>query len=1188
MALEFYLFGNAQVRFADGIEKTPTNTRKSSLLLYLACEPGLHRREALAKRFWCDASNEAARASLRAAIRGLHQEYAPYFSAVEDLAGFTQNADVWVDARAFRQGLVLAERADDPAPILARALALYRGEFLTGFSVRGGDPNEEWQRGQAAALHHLAVDGYLWLLRLHLANDETRKGLAAAERLARIDPYNDEGHLLHMRLLVRAGQARAAEQLYEQHTLTRQRELGASGPEPEMKALYDSLRRRPVRSTTVSAPKALPADEKFHRVPSPPYLVGRQTELAQITQLLLHPANRLVTLVGLGGAGKTWLAMNVAHRLEAAFANGAAFAPLAESNSLAGDAVASAIATALDITFAGTAAPAAQLAAYLRTREVLLVLDNFEHALPACELVEQLLAAAPHLKILVTSQVALNTRSEARFPVGGLFLPPLWNADAESIANSDAVRFFIAQAGRLRAGIKYSSESIAEIAAICEVAGGLPLAIQQAASWLGHLTLAEIRLILARRPAELPPIRHDLPPRQQSVGAAFEYSWGLLTAEQRRLLAQASVFPGPFDRAALRAVTGASLEAMAELTDRSLLLMVDEGRYLMHGLWRQMAGEKLLTAFEPELAETAAQRHAEYYMRVVADLGERLLGDESADIRRILRECALSIEQAAGWAVLRGPAQLILPAAAVWQEFLALEAQTEAGIAILTQMLAAWSTRADVSDKDAALVEATFASGLARFLMLRSRNQEAAERSARVARWSQQAEPSPAAFRALRDLVWASIDLGGEGAKTLLDRLRGMADTLQDRRGLAESRLAQALWETRQGDPAAASELLLEALAGFDALGWSVRSADCHTRLGQLYAARLAQPERARGYLERALALCKRLRLPYREIVVQQTLGIVAYSEGDYTAARKRFITVIERYQEFDLPVQVVRARIQLGVTTVELGVPEDAALHEEALALGKQAAEVATGLGNTSLAAYAHYVIGATYHSLGLLALARDAFETGVALARQVDAGEVLEILLGPLIVTLLDMGELAEADRIGTELIERMRGAAEGTRFGYAYCGYLFAEKGDLEQAVRCLSATPGMNDANPRSQPWFAQAMLAEVRLRQGDGRAALALVDGMLKHVGQRLLHATLYPARAYLACCRVLRNQNDPRAAVVLAAAQRWLRESVARLPNPTWRAAFIEGIPARRELLALRCATPEDLHGFTLRDAFSF
>lgn len=354
---------------------------------------------------------------------------------------------------------------------------------------------------------------------------------------------------------------------------------------------------------TTAAPAAVVPEVALGR----PFL-GREQELRELSAYLAEPERRLITLLGPGGVGKTTLAQQIAAAQAPRLAHGAAFvrlASLVDSNAL----IAS-IAAALGLNFCGDGEPAEQLLGHLRERELLLVLDNLEHLLPAADLLPTLIEQAPRLRVLATSRERLGLRDEWVYRLAGLDLPV--SGHAADLSASSAAQLFLLHARRAHSGFVLNESSGAAVARICEALGGLPLAIELAASWARLLSCEEIAAEIGRGLDFLASPWRDLPERHRSIRAVLDQSWQMLGADEQCLLARCAIFRGAFDRAAATEVAGASLRDLLTLADKSLLLRTADGRYSLHELVRQYAEERLLA--DPAKAECVRDRHCAYYL----------------------------------------------------------------------------------------------------------------------------------------------------------------------------------------------------------------------------------------------------------------------------------------------------------------------------------------------------------------------------------------------------------------------------------------------------------------------------------------------------------------------------------------------------------------------------------------------
>ena len=303
-----------------------------------------------------------------------------------------------------------------------------------------------------------------------------------------------------------------------------------------------------------------------HNLPAPlTSFVGREQDLAKLEGLLGQA--RLVTLTGTGGTGKTRLAVETGARVEGRFPDGVWLAELAGVADPG--LVAAQVMQALSVRQQGDVPVLEALIYRLRSAELLLVLDNCEHLLDACaQLADALLRAAPGLRVLATSREPLGLPGEIACPVQPLGLPPQ-TADARDPAHAPAVRLFLDRGSAARGGTVSGVASVAVAERICRKLDGLPLAIELAAARLGTLSAAEIEAHLADRFRFLAYRRPVADPRHQALRAAMDWSYELLSTEERRVLGELSVFAGTFGLAQASEVCGGRDQLAAlEVIDR--------------------------------------------------------------------------------------------------------------------------------------------------------------------------------------------------------------------------------------------------------------------------------------------------------------------------------------------------------------------------------------------------------------------------------------------------------------------------------------------------------------------------------------------------------------------------------------------------------------------------------------------
>lgn len=333
--------------------------------------------------------------------------------------------------------------------------------------------------------------------------------------------------------------------------------------------------------------------------------IGRDTEIAEIHSLLADPACRLLTLAGLGGVGKTRLAIEAARGLQPSFADGLCFVLLQPLQSP--DQIIQTILNSLNLTDVET--PQSDLLAYLGDKHLLLVLDNYEHVLDGAPLLADILNAAPDVKLLITSRQSLRLQEEWLREVHGLTYPE--GSQTLATENFSAVQLFIERARRLRGDVDFTVQ-VEHIVRICQLVEGMPLALELAAGWVKTLSCAAIVREIEHNLDILASNTRNSPDRHRSMRAVFDQSWRLLGDDERQVMSGFAVFRGGCTHEAAARVAGATLSLLAGLVEKSLLRHDPAtGRYDIHELLRQYTAEILDQT--PEIRESVLDRHCDYY-----------------------------------------------------------------------------------------------------------------------------------------------------------------------------------------------------------------------------------------------------------------------------------------------------------------------------------------------------------------------------------------------------------------------------------------------------------------------------------------------------------------------------------------------------------------------------------------------
>jgi LuxR family maltose regulon positive regulatory protein len=437
--------------------------------------------------------------------------------------------------------------------------------------------------------------------------------------------------------------------------------------------------------------------------PSTP-LIGRESELLAVMDLLLagQPPARFVTLTGPGGVGKTRLAIAVALEVRSHFADGAVFVELAHVADPR--LVRSAIAHALNVPEPQTDERSDALVTTLRSKHILLVLDNFEQLIEAATFLAALVDACPGVTLLVTSRTALRVRAEHRFVLEPLSLPQSSETSLGAIADSAAVRLFTNRAVAIRRDFALTAETAAAVGAICRRLDGLPLAIELAAAHVVELPPAALESRLRRRLSLLTDGSPDLPERQQTLRATLDWSYALLPAAEQVLFRQLSVFAGAWTSSAAEAVcrverssrgaaSGDIAPLLRSLIDRSLIRRAentaDDAQFEMLETVREYASELLAAS-----GDAAAVRHrlTVYYRDLVETAEVALRGTDGASWVGVLLNSQDNLRAVLASAARTGDVDDGLRiASAVWQ-FWWMRGQFREGVQWLDELLAAPET----------------------------------------------------------------------------------------------------------------------------------------------------------------------------------------------------------------------------------------------------------------------------------------------------------------------------------------------------------------------------------------------------------------------------------------------------------------------------------------------------------------
>lgn len=597
------LFGAPRVTL-DGAPIETARRKTLALLVYLAFHPNQsHTRESLAALFWAEQSQERAFANLRHALWEINQSLGDGWMD-SDRDEIRLIGDIDLDLTRFHSLLAASNSptVDSASRLLslAQAASLYTDHFLAGFTLKDAPAFDDWSFFQAESLRRDLASALESLTHGYCDLNRAPEAIPFARRWLSLDPLNESAHRQLMIAYELAGEHASALRQYQQCEATLQKELGVE-PEAETKALHEKIRAGGLQAKP-SARNNLPS-----AVTS---FIGRKNEAKQVQGEVAQ--NRLVTLTGSGGVGKTRLAIESARGLLAQFPQGVwlvELASIAEAKLIP-----QAVADALGVEHKDAAA----LFEFLRDRAALILLDNCEHIIEgAAQFTARLLAACPNVRALATSRESLGIEGELTLRV-------------PSLETSDAARLFSERARLVQPSFALDESNASVVAELCKRLDGIPLAIELAASRIKMLSLEQISSRLDGAIALLTGGNRAALPRQQTLRAAIDWSYNLLPEAEQRLFRLLSIFTGGWTLDAAESVCcdeskpkESVLDWLTQLANKSLINVVQNG--IPHSE---------LAEYHPAPQDSAPRYHMletirQYARKKLAELGEESNAQES-------------------------------------------------------------------------------------------------------------------------------------------------------------------------------------------------------------------------------------------------------------------------------------------------------------------------------------------------------------------------------------------------------------------------------------------------------------------------------------------------------------------------------------------------------------------------------
>lgn len=892
------------------------------------------------------------------------------------------------------------------------------------------------------------------------------------------------------------------------------------------------------------------AESVLHLPFYPTPFLGREKELQQIASLLAKPECRLLTLMGPGGVGKTRLAVQALSAQADQWLHGIYFVPLA--GLVATAELASAVTTALGLTMNTEAGAKQKLLHFLRRKQMLLVLDNFEHLQERAELLLDILQAAPAVKLLITSRISLNLGAEWLYEVEGLPYPQ--TEKVTDLNEFTATRLFLVSALRAQAKLVLTETDAPPIARICQIVEGLPLAVELAASMVRTHTCPQIAMALHENIALLTTTKQDLPERHRSIQAVFAQTWRLLPPAEQAMLLALSVFRGGFDMEAAMAVAGVTAVTITNLINQSVLqrISTDEEhnapRYAIHELLRQYIHDKLIA--QPETETAVRNGHSRYYAAFLHTQAANLTGPQVVEALAVIQIEIDNARSAWQWAVDQAHLELLqqsLVGLARFHHRRGLLHEGEKLVRVAVERVQSLPTTAPEPDSQRQTLLCHLLVEQARFL-----NEQANYEAALAA------------------------------AKTAVN----LAATTQNIALEAEGYLQIGHALLRQTQHDAAQEALHRALALAQEAALTAVEAETLVTLYTFHYWLSADYKQAHNYAQQALHLYEQLGDPKGEADALYGLAVCCLWQKEQGTADYYLAQALARQQALDDQNNIGRTLNAFGILYWNEG------NFPKALEYCHQAARLAEKHGNRHLEMIALNNISGVYWQSAKLTKAERHFEQAIAVAREIKDRSFEGVLLERLGHMYFQRGDYGQARLCYDQALSIWQAAhqkrQEGellSRLGLLHCrlgahtkarilseqgwqlgqtmdddvayntlwtnlGWLGVEMGDLPTASDAFKRALYQREMLPKPyQVMKPLAGLAHIALINQDPVQALALVEDILTYLEPGAPGTEWEPYRVHLVCYETLRACGDPRAVPILAQTYAHFRQWISQVED---------------------------------------
>lgn len=844
--------------------------------------------------------------------------------------------------------------------------------------------------------------------------------------------------------------------------------------------------------------------------------IGREAKIQEVQSLLEQ--QRLLTLVGPGGVGKTRLALSVAQNCLPFFADGIFL--ISQTAVTEPEYLVTTIAETLSFSFRSGELPLKQLIRYLREKEILLVFDEFEHLLPAKHVLDQILQQTAGVKILVTSRERLNLYGEWVITVEGLSYA---EDDKPTAETAEAVQLFVERAKTVCPDFTVTAENRPDILRICKLVDGWPLAIELASAWAKVLPCSEIAQEIAHTVDFLTTPWGNLPPKHHNLRVVFMHSWTLLAPGEKMAFRRLALFPGSFARDMALQVADVELNDISSLVDKSFLHVHSPGRYMVHGVLRQYGYEKLLEADE----ETEYRnRHSQYFTAFLAHQSIALkAGKQLITALNAISSEIENIRYAWKWLVLQANVPDLMKGCEGLFHFYKIRnwfTEGRQNFAWTVQNLTSPTEIEQISIHILQAYQAVFAHRLGEF--------ETAENMLKTSLSVFQKEGNPPYMIAFCFSNLGSVFYSrGQYTEALhaYEEALSLYYQIGEKKGIATSLNALGSLARIQGDSAQAEQYLRQALHIAQEEQFPGIEADTLRTLSIVLAS-LGSFTEAKECADKACHLFQTLGDRHGEGMALLSLAIVFSENEEYQRA-------------IDCYAHSLRIRQQIGDRHGEGFIYGNLALislqqgdYQVSTAYFEQALSIFDELGNKGGKAQVLLYLSQLCHLHGRFNQAHQYATQALKTADELGEKHLRALSLLRLGMALIDLGKLEEADPICHEVLT------------------LRQEQGSETLLIEPLTTAARLN---------FLQGNLLQAR-EQVAHVQRLIEANRLVNKSKLYLLHIVY----VYLTCYHILKAANSPRASEMLITAYTQLQQRASKITTPSQKQAYLENILLHQEI----------------------